>query len=1022
METSENNTTENNTIVTKKKGGKKILKIIAGLIVILLLLVIVLVVFIVPAYVSSESGRKLILSKANATGAGAIDFAKLSMSWFKGISVTNISFKNADQGLSVAVKGVSTMPNYGAMLTGSLSFGETIIDEPRIEIDVDKMKQAAAVQKPAVPKPPAKGKEAASSGVPIKKIDLIVKDGDIKIKDKRGTVEVSKINTKVALLPPGQKTTLQFGANIVGPDTVSTVSASGEVKPGRNWDMKKTSIDLAVDINNLGLSSFESLLAIAGIDVNAKGVISADVKANIQNGAVQKIDSNIKGSNLEITAPQLKGDTIKTAALNGQVQINASGNLVNVEKFALSTDWLKMDANGTAPMSLATISGFLKKGSKNELNVNLECDLPAVAAMLPKTLNLKEQTKLTGGKLVGSIQTINEMGIKMLAGEISIEGLAGVMEGKPISLSEPIQVQAKISAENENIRFEKVSVSSSFANINCSGSTETFNYEAQTNLAKLSSELGQFADLSKYKLGAEVAAKGQITNNTNTTMVVCQSTISNLKVNPTPDISINEPNDSIDIIAAIDKQTNSLLIKQFKAGTSLGQFSIKDGRVPLGKDTKEPISLTASTKGLDLAKVQPYLVMTKAISKDIVLGGIVDSDISLSSKEGSYKITTDTTKITNLLVKAPGKESFAEKTVAIVLDAEVNPTTKSLAVNNAEITCPDIKIKASIQQKIEGENSSVQGTAKLDYDWKAITGMLSPFMPAGLIIEGKRQDTLSFASKYPTKDPNQMLANLNSQTRVGFDKVEFMGLDVGSTNVDLKVDKGFLTITPFTTTVNNGQLNFGGSADFKQKTAMFKTPGQLQIVKDVQINKEMADKMLAKVNPIFFGVSSISGNANFQCDQLAVPITGGKPEDANIAGTISLTNVKMQPTGLLGAILKATGGTQGDLITIHPTVFTVRDGFVTYNNMQMDIGTMPINFSGKVPLDPNKKIENFSVTLPVTSLGKTASSSKSAQPGRITAYIKGTPNKPELDLGKMLQEQAVQTGLELLMEGAKKRK
>ncbi|MFA5251504.1 MAG: hypothetical protein WC454_02830, partial [Phycisphaerae bacterium] len=135
---------ENNKTVTGKKTGKKILKIVAGTVLILLLLLILLVAFVVPAYVSSESARKLILSKANASGAGVIDFAKLSMSWFKGISVSNISFKNIDQGVSVAVKGVSTMPDYGAMLTGNLSFGETVIDGPKVEIDVDKMKQSAA--------------------------------------------------------------------------------------------------------------------------------------------------------------------------------------------------------------------------------------------------------------------------------------------------------------------------------------------------------------------------------------------------------------------------------------------------------------------------------------------------------------------------------------------------------------------------------------------------------------------------------------------------------------------------------------------------------------------------------------------------------------------------------------------------------------------------------------------------------------------------------------------------------------
>ena len=357
--------------------------------------------------------------------------------------------------------------------------------------------------------------------------------------------------------------------------------------------------------------------------------------------------------------------------------------------------------------------------------------------------------------------------------------------------------------------------------------------------------------------------------------------------------------------------------------------------------------------------------------------------------------------------------------VAIVLDAEVNPTTKTLAVNNAEITSPDIKIKASVQQKIEGQNSSIQGTAKLDYDWKAITGMLSPFMPQGLSIEGKRQDTINFTSKYPASDPNKLLANLDAQARVGFDKVGYMGLSVGTTNVDIKVDKGFMTIAPFTSVVNNGQINFGGSADFKKTPAIFRTPGQMQIIKNVQLNKEMADKLLAKVNPIFLGTSSISGTANFQCDQLAVPIVGGKPEDANIAGTISLTQVQMQSTGLLPLILTAMGS-PSNTMTIHPTPFTVRDGYVKYPNMQVDIGDKPLNFSGSVPIDPNRKIESFSVTLPISPTGKIAKTGSQGTAG-TTVHIKGTPNKPTLDLGKMIQDNAVKTGLELLTQGARKK-
>jgi hypothetical protein len=89
--------------------------------------------------------------------------------------------------------------------------------------------------------------------------------------------------------------------------------------------------------------------------------------------------------------------------------------------------------------------------------------------------------------------------------------------------------------------------------------------------------------------------------------------------------------------------------------------------------------------------------------------------------------------------------------------------------------------------------------------------------------------------------------------------------------------------------------------------------------------------------------------------------------------------------------------------------------------MQMDIGDKPLNFSGSVPIDPNRKIESFSVTLPISLTGKIAKAGSQGT-ARTTVHIKGTPNKPTLDIGKIIQDNAVQTGLDLLMEGAKKKK
>jgi hypothetical protein len=406
----------------------------------------------------------------------------------------------------------------------------------------------------------------------------------------------------------------------------------------------------------------------------------------------------------------------------------------------------------------------------------------------------------------------------------------------------------------------------------------------------------------------------------------------------------------------------------------------------------------------------------------VTLGGVVESDVTVGFKDGSYRVTTESTKIANLLVKSPGKEPFMQDPVAIILDAEVNPTTKNWAVNKTEITSPNIKIKGEIQQKVERQTSSFEGNAQLDYDWKMLSNMLSAFMPSELIMEGKRKDSISFASRYPTGKTDAMLANLNAQAKMGFDKAGYMGLNIGATIVDINVDKGFLTIKPFATTMNNGQFNFGGSADFKKKPTLFRTPGPMHIVKNVRVNDEMMNNLLARINPVFAGARDTNGLANFDCNELVIPIIGGVPENVDIAGTISLTQVSMQPTGLLGAILAATGGSGGDVMTIHPTPFTVKDGYVRYTNMQMDIGSMPINFGGIVPLDPDKQIENLSITLPITGMGKVVKVGKETGAQRVTAYVKGTPRHPKLDIGKMIQEQAIQTGLELLLEKAGKGK
>ena len=101
----------------RKRTVTKALRLTLALVVVLIMLFVLLI----PAFVSSEKGRRMILARINGAIAGETDFADLSMGWLKGIKVANLSFNDHAGRIWVEVEQVSAKPAYGSILMGNLS-------------------------------------------------------------------------------------------------------------------------------------------------------------------------------------------------------------------------------------------------------------------------------------------------------------------------------------------------------------------------------------------------------------------------------------------------------------------------------------------------------------------------------------------------------------------------------------------------------------------------------------------------------------------------------------------------------------------------------------------------------------------------------------------------------------------------------------------------------------------------------------------------------------------------------------
>jgi hypothetical protein len=414
--------------------------------------------------------------------------------------------------------------------------------------------------------------------------------------------------------------------------------------------------------------------------------------------------------------------------------------------------------------------------------------------------------------------------------------------------------------------------------------------------------------------------------------------------------------------------------------------------------------LVVSANKVDLEKLQPFAVLFASLPKEMQLAGIAESDVSISSEKQSYRVTTDSTHIKNLKVIYPEKKPFEANDVSILFDAEANPEQKTINIKKLQLISPQIKIhKGEFSQVKKNDKTKLEGRIECEYDWSAVSTITGPYLPQGLRLEGQRKDTISFAGEYPTEQKDRLLENLNTKAKLGFTKARYMGLNFGPTDVDIQIQKGLLKIAPFSTTVNKGQFSFASETNLKNKPSLLKTTGPIQMVKDIHISNEMAKKLLMYVNPIFANAVNVSGVANFNCERLAIPLSKANKKDIDVIGTISVNQLRLQGSDLLGQMLSLAGSNvPGQDFTIQPTRFVLQKGLLQYEDMQLDIGDNPVNFKGAIGLD---KSLNMTVTLPYTMSGRTARTGQGTTVKRISLPLRGSVNKPELDMGKLLEEQ-----------------
>ncbi len=856
---------QSETVTPKKRSLLK--KIIWA--VCILIAVLILLVALLPTLISTSLGRQIVVSQINNATDGDVQIKDLSLSWFSGLKLSGVTFKDSTGDTSVSVNEVRLNPKLSSLLRGQINLIDGLIDKPQVDILVKELPQKTAPTEPEKPSGPSA--PAQPVALPLEKLALQLREGTVAIRTDNPPqrLEFKNISSQVDINPLGQASKLSFAMAVGGMGQQGDVKAQGTVTPSKELTLKGTSGDVQVELVNLKLEDFKPLLALAGQKVDIAGLLNAKADVKLNDGQFEKI-----------------------------------------------------------------------------------------------------------------------------AADATIENFKQTLDGKTTTLEKPVKIKALAAMIDNKIRIDNVNVDSSFCTANCKGDLEQLTYQAKADLAGVQSFAAQFTDMAGYKLAGSLNAAGSVALKGDTIAAAGSADFQNLAVakgtNKMPPSAVKINYDIVHDGAAKLLKANSV-----DATLDAGKVVVKSLSMPLDPEKMTQLSAQADVKldlkkALDLAKV----FAADSLPADLTLAGNLNSVIDVKPQGSDIAFRTDKTEIQKLSIGQGTEAPFTQDTLTLVASGTVNPTTKAFATKfdlEGKKAQSLMIFKGTVSQKPDQAKTALAGDIEADYDWKDVTAMAKPFLPEGLAMEGKRSDKITFASTYPSNDPNAMLANLNANAALGFQKADFKGLKFGATELKLNVKQGQAAIDLPDADVNGGKVRFAGDVNLAQKPMVLKLRQPAAVVENVKIDDVISANLLQYLNPIFAKSSNVSGTANLSCTTLVIPLGGGTPKDINIEGTVGMTDVKL--TSKLLAVIKEAMRDDGmNLFSIPASPFTVKNGLVKYDDMPLMFGrTWGIHFGGTIDLMSK-----------VLSMNVKAPTSKAADAKMVVVPLAGTVENPQLDAGKFL--------------------
>ncbi len=986
----------------KTSGSKfKIFKI-ASIIVVFLLVLIVLT----PSLISLPAVTSLIQTKLAASLEADIEINDLKVTWFEGITVTGVSYADKN-GIIVDAQRAYFKVSYMSLLAGIVNVSEGLIENATITIvtdennprpDTDNAAKIAALFIPdsrpfALAKDPTVNFELRKFNyINIVAVDLqnVTVVQELIKKDKsRQSFALSGIEGKIRINPPGQTSGIDLKGKTPGEDSSLTLYALA-ARPKMVFIKDEFSCALKVNINQFDLGNAAPLLYMAGSDLSLAGIIDFTLDSEVEKGLVKKCRGTLNSKQIDFAGDDSRKIVIRD--LVSSVRLTTDKDFILIRELAVNSEWFNFTVDGQVPLTADGLKTMFDSTSMVSLSGKFNARLSKAMEQFPDLFGHSGMT-VRSGDITGQVTTSHIGAGKVFYGNVSLANFSASNDEKTLKLNTPITLRTEILAKPEGVFIDPIEISSVFMNLSCSGYVDDLKIQGVIPLSAAQNELGNFVDFGPYSytgeivLNANMMPKDRILNGKAFLKDFTSTNKSGRTISePYADLSFGMKHDPI--------EERLWITSLFFKSALLGELEILQGYMNMKANALDKF-VTLFKYRSNIAKIFEVLTVYNMKPDDLDASGQFFTTTRLAFGDKGLSVFSDDINVTDMTVKKAA-DSYHTAGIKMAVDVNIDQANGTYTASDLQLKNEWLALDFSKCNYISnaGQNS-LDAEFTLAYNLETMA-LVEKFLPENFTIKGSRKTNCYIRTSYPTSDTSKALANLDATIGLGFDSMEYMGLVFGSADIKSAVKGGKLVVEPFGVSVNEGTVNFGASADLAASPIVLNVNKDTKLINAVKINDDFANGLLKYLNPVFSGSVNSAGHIDMLSRSMQIPLGGDIAAGIIADAQISVKDVRVAATGLVGQIMSITGISAGNIVSfrIEPSDVKVAASTVSLDNMVMFIAEKKVAFKGSTGFDGQI---NMDITLPI---GYSIDGKKYPE---ISLPIDGNVSSPRIDTRKIIE-------------------